>query len=371
MVLDKRRTDELIVRYVEKLSLYKEYALRIRNLIENLVELEGVESYAINGWAKDPKELLSALSSGASEGELGGDLVTVRVLLRFPEDVYKVEDVVRAEFDVDLSRSVPSSGLEDPFRFGYPAVAYTLSLSAPRALLREWKKYSGLSFRLELRTMLQEVWASIAPRVEQSAGGPISENRLKRELGLLAALLEKADNGFLSLRKEVDDALPLSASEPVPGRRKPSIPVERVFTDEELYRFFREDPTLVSHWNSVALEAGFPPFSPDADYLRESFGYLCQVLRAAGINTLDEVNSFLASLDEEDRGLRQLQSVYNAFARKNVAWRMDPFSALFLLVLNFKWDILKDKDLVKLNIKRGSDRISGAVSEPLEEERHQ
>ncbi|MBQ9565909.1 MAG: RelA/SpoT domain-containing protein [Synergistaceae bacterium] len=353
--MDKRRTDELIVRYVEKLSLYKEYASRIRNLIENLVELEGVESYAINGWAKDPKEL---------ESDLSGDLVTVRVLLRFPEDVYKIEDVVRSEFDVDLSRSTPSSGLEDPFRFGYPAVSYTLSLSAPRALLREWKKYSGLSFRLELRTMLQEVWASIAPRVDQSAGGPISENRLKRELGLLAALLEKADNGFLSLRKEADGALLAPASEPLPARKTPPTPVERVFTDEELYRFFREDPTLVSHWNSVALEAGFPPFSPDADYLRESFGYLCQALRAAEMNTIEEVKTFLSSLDEEDRGLRQLQAVRNAFAQKNAAWRMDPFSALFLLVLNFKWDVLKDKDLVKLNIKRGSDRISGASGEP-------
>ena len=63
--------------------------------------------------------------------------------------------------------------------------------------------------------------------------------------------------------------------------------------------------------------------------------------------------------EEDDRGLRQLQAVWENFAHKNVGWRMDPFSALFLLVLNFKWDILKDKDLAKLNIKRGSDRISG------------
>ena len=356
MLLDKRRVDELGIRYVERLSLYKEYASRIRNLIENLVELEGVESYAINGWARDPKEFLSALSSSESDDPAGLDLVTVRVLLRFPEDVYRIEEVVKAEFDVDPSRSVPSSGLEDPFRFGYPAVAYTLSLSAPRAHLREWRKYSGLSFRLELRTMLQEVWATIAPKVNQSVGS-LSENRLKRELGLLAALLEKADNGFLSLRKEARDEALLVPPAPLAGPEP--VLAEKTFTDEELYRLFREETGLVSHWNSVALEAGFPPFTPDAAYLRESFEYLCKVLRAAGIDTLSEVRAFLAEMDVDGRGLRQLQAVHRSFARKDAAWRMDPFSALFLLVLNAKWEVLKDKDLVKLNIKRGSDRISG------------
>ena len=360
--MDKRRipfgdvpAGELIVRYVEKLSLYKEYAARIRNLIENLVELEGVESYAINGWAKDPKEFLAGENYDISDI----DLVTVRVLLRFPEDVYKIEDVVRAEFDVDAARSVPSCSLEDPFRFGYPSVAYALSLSAPRVNLREWRKYRGLGFRLELRTMLQEVWASIAPKVGDSAGPG-----QKRELGLLAALLEKADNGFLLLKREKSEGLNDVHSSSGSLRGQEEQPhnehaIGNVFTDEELYKFFREDPGLISHWNSAVLEAGFPPFGPDADYLRESFGYLCQVLRAAGINTMSEVKAFLSDVDSDGRGVRQLQSVHKAFEKNNVAWRVDPFSALFLLVMNFKWDILKDKESARQIVKRGSDRISG------------
>jgi ppGpp synthetase/RelA/SpoT-type nucleotidyltranferase len=352
--LDKRRADELIIRYVEKLSLYKEYASRIRNLIENLVELEGVESYAINGWAKEPKEFLAAENDDIRDM----DLVTVRVLLRFPEDVYKIENVVRSEFDVDMARSVPSSGLTDPFRFGYPSVSYVLLLSAPRANLREWRKYSGLSFRLELRTMLQEVWASIAPRVEQDLP---EDSGTKRELSLLAALLEKADNGFLSLRREAGEQ-PQRLEQPLKGEARAAAAeayAEAVFTDEELYRFFREDPSLISRWNSAVLEAGFPPFSPDADYLRESFGYLCRVLRAAGINTIADVKSFLSGLDEDGRGLRQLQAVRGAFAGKDVAWRVDSFSALFLLVMNFKWDVLKNREDAKQIVRRGSDRISG------------
>ena len=64
------------------------------------------------------------------------------------------------------------------------------------------------------------------------------------------------------------------------------------------------------------------------------------------------------SPETDGKGLQQLSTIREAF-KDNDKWRVDPFSALFLLVLNFKWEDLKDKDLVKLNIKKGSDRISG------------
>ena len=85
---------------------------------------------------------------------------------------------------------------------------------------------------------------------------------------------------------------------------------------------------------------------------------MCDILRAAGIDTLSEVRKFLADMETDSKGLNQLRTIHDAF-RDNSKWRVDPFSALFLLVLNFRWDDLKDKDLVKLNIKKGSDRISG------------
>ena len=356
--MDKRRIDEIGIRYVESLSLYEEYATRIRNLIQDLVEIEGVEFYAIEGWAKPPAELLTLLSS-LEENELSGvDLVTVRVLLRFPEDVLKIEEVVKSEFAIDSSRSVPSSGLEDPYRFGYPAVVYILSLSHIRAGLREWAKYKNLSFRLELRTMLQEAWATIFPKVNQTVGS-ISEKKLTRELVLLAALLEKADQGFLSLRNEIkDEALLVPPSNQIGAAKKASLDAEKLFTDEELYNLFRDDSSILARWNSAVLEAGFPAFTPSADYLRESFNYLCNILRVAGIDTLSDVKKFLADLENDNKGVRQLRTIHDTFTKK-ANWRMDPFSALFLLVLNFKWDDLKEKDLVKLNIKKGSDRISG------------
>ena len=356
--MDKRRINEIGLRYVESLKLYEEFAARIRNLIQDLVELEGIEFYAIEGWAEAPAELLRILSTIDEKNLAGVDLVRVRVLLRFPEDVLKVEELVKSEFEVEPKRSVPSSQLEDPYRFGYPAVVYVMALSDTRSRLREWAKYKNLSFRLELRTLLQEAWATILPRVNQTVG-TLSEKKLTRELVLLSSLLEKADEGFLNLRRVIKDEALLIPPNSTRPTEKPEAPeAEKLFTDEELYMLFRDDESLLGRWNALAQEAGFPEFTPDAEYLRESFGHLCVIMREAGIDTLSDVRKFIAEMEDNNKGLQQLTKIREAF-RDNDKWRVDPFSALFLLVLNFRWDKLKDKDLVKLNIKKGSDRISG------------
>ena len=358
--MNKRRIDEIGIRYVESLKLYEEYAARIRNLIQDLVEVEGIEFYAIDGWAEPPAELLQILSTLEENDLPGVDLVTIRVLLRFPADVLRIESLIRSEFDVDSSRSLPSNSrvLKDPGRFGYPAVVYILSLSKSRSTLKEWEKYKNLNFRLEIRTLLQEAWATIVPKVSQTVGTS-SEEEFTRELFLLGAMLEKADKGFLTLRDEIKNE---SLLVPPSAKKTPEpVTAETLFTDEELYRLFHDDPSLLGKWNNNAISAGFPEFTPDANYLRESFSHLANVLRASGIDTLSEVKRFLDDMDNDDKGLRQLKTLHDSFS-DNRNWRVDPFSALFLLVLNFKWDILKDKDLSGLGIKEGSDRISGKDS---------
>ena len=47
IVLDKRRVDKLGINYVEKLSLYEEYASRVRNLVQDLIEWEDIEVHSI------------------------------------------------------------------------------------------------------------------------------------------------------------------------------------------------------------------------------------------------------------------------------------------------------------------------------------
>ena len=364
--MESQRVDGLERFYVENYSLYREFSERMQNLVQNLIERDDIEIYKIESRIKTPEELLKGSSARISSPSYNSisDFVIVRVLLRFPEDVGKVEQIVSEEFSVDTRRSIPASTLDDPFRFGYPAAYYTLSLSGKRYELREWIKYHGLHFQLDIRTMLQEVWAAVLPKVNVNVDSG-TKKKMERKLVRIASLLEEADEGFLSLYETSKSAFPVPvADENIFIRAEtPDTVIEapRVYSIEELYDWFANRPELLEYWSRAASNAGFPAYYPSPDYVRTSFENLYTLFKTAGIDTLVEIDKFMQSLEDDDLGVNQLKDIYEAFEKNVGIWRVDAYSSLFLLLLNIKWDTLKEKDLVSLGIKKASDRISGLI----------
>lgn len=354
------RIDEWGRKYMERYSLYEEFAGRIGNLLGNLVEGEGIEVYSVIAKAKTPEEFLL----DARAIELGDqpnlstipDLCTIRILVNFPDDVMKVEEIIQGEFLADMSRSIPLASLDAPDRHGYPAVSWVLALAKERAALREWAKYKDLPFTLEIRTVLQEAWAANAPKVSLPTDSA-TKKKMQRKLLRLGALLEEADEGFLSIWEAARES-----SIPVTGHRGPELhpePATGIFDRGALKRYFEERGDVLGQWAETATETGFPPFIPSREYLETSLSYLWDILRAADLDSRESLDGFIRYLSEEGRGIEQLATIYKAFENEAASWRVDGYSALFLLVLNLKWDVLQQKDLVELNIKKGSDRIKG------------
>ncbi|MGI6252387.1 MAG: hypothetical protein ACOYJV_03035 [Aminivibrio sp.] len=352
------KTDEWGRKYMEKYSLYEEFAERITNLLQNLIEGEGIEVYNVHGRAKSPGEFIrSSGFPGMNDGPvLSGipDLCSIKILVSFPDDVAKVEQIIHKEFLVDMSRSIPLSSLDAPDRFGYPSVSYVLTLNSERGSLREWEKYRETPFTLEIRTVIQEVWASNAPKVSLPTDSA-TKKKMQRRLFRLSALLEEADEGFLSMWEVAREAsVPVTASS-APGVHEPP----QTFSRAGLKQYFEDRQAVLRKWSGEAVSIGFPSFEPAPEYEEASLSYLWDILRAAEMDTRESLDAFLQSLEEEGRGREQISTIYNAFAEEAQSWRVDGYSALFLLVLNLKWDVLQQKDLVALNIKKGSDRIKG------------
>lgn len=361
--MEESQFRELEKTYIEQFPLYKEFSGRINYLIQDLLERDDIEIYSIEATVRNPYELMRALDASSAEENESlhqiTDLVSIRVILKFPEDVSKVERILEEEFIFDETHSVPSRTLDDPTRFGYPAGFYTLSLSSPRTALREWQKYQAIPFQVEIRTMLQEVWASVSPKVNVVVDGP-TQKKLQRKLLRLGALLEEADEGFLTLWEAARGAgLPVTTEHVQPPEPEPDYSANQLYTEDELYAFFNQEQELLNRWGAAAIKAGFPIFVPTPEHLRNSFEYLFKIFQAAGIETLAEVKEFFDETTPEDKGLSQLQAICSTFLKETGSWRVDSYSAIFLVVLNLKWDALKDKDLVALDIKQGSDRISG------------
>jgi ppGpp synthetase/RelA/SpoT-type nucleotidyltranferase len=352
------RTDEWGRKYMEKYSLYEEFAVRVSNLLQNLVEGEDIDVYSIFGKAKSPDEFLRAAAGNVAEQSVLTaipDLCTVKILVNFPDDVAKVEGIVQKEFLTDMSRSVPLASLDSPDRYGYPAVSYVLSLNRERGSLKEWSKYRDLSFSIEIRTVLQEAWAANVPKVSLPTDSA-TKKKMQRKLLRLSALLEEADEGFLSIWEAArDSSVPVTA--PLLPEADPLS--SKTFDRNLLKQYFDERSDVLRSWADAAVQTGFPPFAPSLEYQETSLSYLWDILRAADLDTREALDVFLMSLEEDGRGLEQISTIYKAFEKEAPSWKVDGYSALFLLVLNLKWDVLQQKDLVELNIKKGSDRIKG------------
>ncbi|MDI9370963.1 MAG: RelA/SpoT domain-containing protein [Synergistota bacterium] len=360
--MNATKADELGKKYMQQYSLYREFATRASNLLESLVEQDGIQLYSVSGEAKPTENFLQSFDPQADAAPTSltdiADLCCVKVLVHFPEDVEKVEKVIHQEFLVDMSRSMTSSKLDDPDRFGYPAVYYTLSLNQARASMREWSKYKDLPFSLEVRTVIQEAWAANTPKLMLPTDAS-TKRRMQRKLFRVGALLEEADEGYYTLWESArESAMPVT---PPVVTVAPTPAAKRVFDRSALRQYFQEHEEIPDKWAEIASEVGFPAFKPDAEYLDTSLSYLWDILRAAEMDSPDEFQRFIDSLEREEKGREQIATVYKAFEREAQSWRVDGYSALFLLVLNLKWDVLQNKDLVELNVKRGSDRIKGIV----------
>lgn len=127
------------------------------------------------------------------------DMLGLRIITYFADEVDAVADMVEREFKVDKENSVDKRATLDPDRFGYLSRHYILSLNSTRADLAEYARFKGEIFELQIRSILQHAWAEI----EHDLGYKTRESlpaEMRRQFSRLAGLLELADEQFEALR---------------------------------------------------------------------------------------------------------------------------------------------------------------------------
>jgi ppGpp synthetase/RelA/SpoT-type nucleotidyltranferase len=132
------------------------------------------------------------------------DLIGIRIIVYYLEDVQRVCDLLRAEFDVDEERSVDKVKELATDQFGYASVHLILSLDMARRGLAEWRQYAGMVAEVQVRTVLQHAWASISHSLQYKRESSFP-SALRRRLVRLAGLFELADDEFSGLRAQQRD----------------------------------------------------------------------------------------------------------------------------------------------------------------------
>jgi putative GTP pyrophosphokinase len=182
------------------------FGLALNGLISEVLRAKGLAvhsvDYRVKGWESATRKLSRADDKYSGYGDLK-DLLGIRVITYFEDDVDKVARFLNPEFAIDKQNSVDKRTLLDPDRFGYMSLHYVAQLNKRRSGLVEYQRFDGLCFELQIRSILQHAWAEIEHDLGYKAERSVPRD-VRRRFSRLAGLLELADSEFIQLRADLN-----------------------------------------------------------------------------------------------------------------------------------------------------------------------
>lgn len=199
----------------ERTSLELACALHVARLQALLAAAGDIEIAKIEGRVKDRDECLRkfARKYRAALEESGApyliwehitDLIGVRVVCLYEDELPKVARIVREYFDVIDVTDKTSAMQGTESAFGYKGLHLDLRLKPSKALAQPLPEHAGAPFELQVRTIIQDAWSVLDHRIKYKKSIP---PELKRRINVLSALFELADREFRQIRDATEAEL--------------------------------------------------------------------------------------------------------------------------------------------------------------------
>ena len=189
----------LMQQYRELVPTLEQLAKNAYDLLRRALREQGIYVTAFEYRVKTEHSLAGKLErKGAKYKSISDitDLVGLRVITFYTDEVDKVAVIAKRVFDIDWQESVDKRKLHQLDSFGYNSLHYICRLKD--------KAFENIRFELQMRTALQHVWSTI----EHDTGykGEVKIPReYKRQFSRLAGMLELVDDEFSRLRIVLTD----------------------------------------------------------------------------------------------------------------------------------------------------------------------
>lgn len=188
--------------YSEHASLCGALGGKLRPLVIDLLETAEIQVHSVDYRVKTLESLerkLGRKSDKYASIEDVTDILGLRIVTYFRDDVDRVASIVEEEFYIDVANSINKSDNLDPDRFGYTSLHYIASMASTRSGLAEYRKYSNFRFEIQIRSILQHAWAEIEHDLGYKSKVEVPRQVVRR-FSRLASLLELADDEFVGTR---------------------------------------------------------------------------------------------------------------------------------------------------------------------------
>ncbi len=283
---------ELLAAYRAQHGMYVTLREDVMRLIEGLIEGAGIKIHHLTSRLKTSGSLREKLRRKPGRyRQLSDvtDLVGVRIITYFEQDVAAVSRALEAVFDIDWDNSVDKSKVHDPDRFGYMGVHYVTRFES-----REYAGGCSPRFEVQIRSILQHAWAEIEHDLGYKSRAAVPRE-VQRRFYRLAGLLEVADEEFMAIHRLSQDYV---ATLPERIAHSP----DGVFIDAQSMAYLIHDASVRKLDLEVAQALNVPLLDHWADPERPQ--RLASILDYVGVRSVGQLL----------KDLRRLQPVVVQFA---------------------------------------------------------
>lgn len=233
----------------------------LATLTEVLAQAGGIEVSRIEGRIKEKTECVrkfsrkyrTALEESNTPYTIAAyisDLIGVRVVCLYEDEIDKIMQAVRQHFEVmDVTdKTAAVEGTEGAF--GYKGLHLDLKprWTPQMAPVLHGLPVVGYPFELQVRTIVQDAWAVLDHKIKYKKSIP---SPLKRRINVLAALFELADREFRQIRDATEAQLLAAPDETTITPEPPLEQAPVVSSDLNAFTFLK----IASHFfNDYAFE---------------------------------------------------------------------------------------------------------------------
>ena len=197
----------LMEQYHERQAVYHRLAQEAEETLRQALKKQHVAVIALEHRVKTENSLAGKLElKGAKYHTLDDvtDILGMRVVTFYSDDVDKVAAIVNEIFQVDWSNSVDKRKLHRLDSFGYNSLHYICRL--PKSVVDDpdMPLLNELRFEIQMRTALQHVWSTLDHDTGYKGDVKIPHEYM-RQFNRMAGMLELMDEEFSRLRNVLVD----------------------------------------------------------------------------------------------------------------------------------------------------------------------
>ncbi len=291
---EERSPEEWAAEYGKRRGNYEEFARRLEALVVDLLASENIDVIQVESRAKTVASFAEKIRRKsrveANPFDTVTDLVGVRIITYYLDDVSQVGALLAREFSIDERNSADRADSLASDQFGYRSDHHVATLTPARYGLIEWRNFKDIRVEFQVRTALQHAWAAVSHKLEYKAAEE-APAALRRRLFRLSALFELADEQFAVLRDERAETRK-AYNEDVTEGRLDEIPIDT----SSIGAYWRLSKRGAD-FRQQLKEHGFKDeyVTPvDEDRLARDRADLVKVLRACRLNTLADLDTYLS-----------------------------------------------------------------------------